>query len=115
MGCANCHHEVAPGTEKTVLDRFKRPVRVCALCALFLTSAVFGQSSPPEKSPPVMISVDNPGIYGNASAQTLTNTSARRTVLDLPAAEVSRQHWSLAKANFQLSPADKARLRSRKP
>jgi hypothetical protein len=112
VSCDHCHREITPGTERTVLGGVKHWVRVCALCFPFVASIVFGQTSPPEKAPPVMISVGNPGIYGNASAQTLTNTSARRIVLDLPAAELSRQHWRLSKADFQLSPADKARLRS---
>ena len=112
MTCSNCHREVA--AEKRIWTGIQRWARMCLYCgALLLSTILPGQISPPEKGPPVMIDVRAPSIYGNASAQTITYDSARRTVLRLPAA-VNREHWGLSKADFQLSPADKARLRSRK-
>ena len=67
-----------------------------------------------DKTPPVMIDVRAPSIYENASPQALTYNSVHRAVMDLPAG-VSREHRRLSKADFQLSSADKTRLRFRKP
>jgi hypothetical protein len=112
MCCEQCHREITPGTERTVWDGVKRWVRVCALCVPFAASIMFGQTSPPDKDPPVMINVLSPSMYENASPRTVTYSSSE-FVPDLRS--VSHQHWRLSEADFRLSPADKARLRTRKP
>jgi hypothetical protein len=133
MCCDCCHHQIAPGTERTLWDGVKHWVWVCATCFAFGSSVVFGQLSPPEAAPPIFIDVRAPSIYTNASAGTFTNTStgmltnasakttsgcfnSRVCHYGLPrwaSPEQRKARHRLSKENFKLSAADQARLRSR--
>jgi hypothetical protein len=108
--CPSCHHEIPEETTWTGIVRWGRK---CLFCGSLLLSAFSpGQLSPPDKGPPIMINVLSPSMYENASPRTVTYSSSE---LVPDRRSVSHQHWRLSKADFQLSPADKARLRSRRP
>ena len=124
--CSNCHHEIAPGTERTCLDKLKQCVRVCALCFAFLTSIVFGQASPTQAPPPLLMTVGSLTVNTNASGHMVGTApfgpgeykSVATLVPSVPpwaSPEQSGAPQKLSRATFELSPADHTRLRSRKP
>jgi hypothetical protein len=122
MCCDRCHRPIQPGTERALWDGLKRRLRVCATCVAFGTSVVFGQISPPEAPPPVMINVLSPSIYTNTAAgTTLLGPDQYTSVVtvvqpSLPlwaSLEQQKAHQKLSRESFKLSPADQARLRSR--
>jgi hypothetical protein len=129
VSCDHCHCEITPGTERTVWDGVKRWVRVCALCFPFAVSVMFGQTSPQEAPPPIMIDVGAGwSATGNTSPGTFTNTSATNLAsgtvniervwisVDSPpwaSPEQRGEHHRLSYADLKLSSADQARLRSR--
>ncbi|MGA1988800.1 MAG: hypothetical protein ABSG72_21205 [Candidatus Sulfotelmatobacter sp.] len=51
MCCDRCHHEIAPGTERTLWDAVKGYIRVCAICFPFLASAM-PPPTPPQRPAP---------------------------------------------------------------
>jgi hypothetical protein len=135
MCCGCCRREIRPGTEQTLWDGVKHWVWVCATCFAFGNSAVFGQVSPPEAAPPIFIDVRAPSIYSNVSAGTFTNTFTSTgsftgnppgvafvstgpppATINLPpwaSPEKRKARHKLSRKDFNLSPADQARLRKR--
>jgi hypothetical protein len=77
--CPSCHHEIAAGTERTILDKVKGCVRVCALCAVFFTSAFFGPISPAQAPPPILITLGAVAPATNTAAVTTTTIFNRKS------------------------------------
>jgi hypothetical protein len=131
--CEHCKQPIPAGTGHLLLNNLRRAVWVCVACFSFAASAVFGQTSPPENPPPILLDVGAPSMYTNTAAQIVTNTSSGslgnsssgtvgfdsyRTVATLPvsppiwaSAELKKEHPKLSKEDLGLGPADKARLR----